>query len=276
METGLSHLFMHIKFCHYCRHGADWAETKTKADYTIWNIYEGSLTMEINNKKFTASKGDILFFHPGDSYTALCNGCCCNFLVTFFSLDIGSPPDIFKQSNSAGIYSTKELAEASNAFCDAFFHTHRDNATIPMKLYSLFLAFMTELLPQLGTQEPFYDEPPKIPVMKLNRLLSYMEQHPEKNFPVKELASFMGMSEKYFIQFFHSHIGHSPKQYMINLKMNFSVKLLSEPALTLAEIASKLQYSDPYAFSKAFKKYYGESPGAFRKHYLTNISMQSQ
>ena len=82
----------------------------------------------------------------------------------------------------------------------------------------------------------------------------------------------MGMSEKYFIQFFHSHTGYSPKQYRIHQRMNYSVKLLADPANTLAHIAMRLHFSDQYAFSKAFKKYYGEAPGAFRKQYVNDSS----
>jgi len=43
--------------------------------------------------------------------------------------------------------------------------------------------------------------------------------------------------------------------------------LLANTEYTLQEISSKLNYSDQYSFSKAFKLYYGDAPGTFRKHY---------
>lgn len=273
MEMKLSHISLHIKFCRFCCHNADWRETKTKTDYTIWNIYKGSLIIEINNKKMSASEGDILFFHPGDTYTAFCNGDCCNFLVTFFTFDTGNCVDVFRQYNSAGIYSVPALKEISDGFCRKFLDNYENITAVPMKLYALFLMFLSELFPYFGTQDCFYEQPVKALALKMNRLLAYIDENIEKKISIKELASYIGMSEKYFIHFFHSHTGYSPKQYMINQRMNYSVSLLSDPALTLSEIALKMDFSDQYAFSKAFKKYYGEAPDIFRKHYLADSGL---
>lgn len=273
MEIWPAHLSMHIKFCHFCFHGRDWKETKTKIDYTLWNLYEGSLSLEIDGQKMTASAGDVLFFHPGDTYTAFCNGDCCNFLVTFFIFDTGNCIDIFKKHNSAGIYSTTALKEHSDSFCRNFLDNHRHSDTVSLHLYALFLSFLTELIPLFDTQERFHIQPARTPDLKLNRLLDYMEDNMEKNISVSELASIMGMSEKYFIQYFHSHTGSSPKQYRIRQRMNHSVRLLADPGLTLSEIAFRMDYSDQYAFSKAFKAYYGESPGTFRKHFLADANL---
>lgn len=267
MEPRLSQISLHMKFCHFCRHGADWRETKTKTDYTLWNIYEGSLIIEINQRKITASKGDALFFHPGDTYTASCNGDCCHFLVTFFTFDTGNCIDIFRQCNSSGVYSAAALKKSSDRLCRTFLDDFQNSPVIPLRLYAHFLLFLSELFPYFGTQKCFCEQPSENP-QKINSLLAYIEENIEKNMPIKELASYMGMSEKYFIQFFHLHTGHSPKQYLIGQRMNYAFRLLTDTNLSLSEIASQMNFSDQYAFSKAFKKYYGESPAAFRKQYL--------
>ncbi len=270
MEHTLSRLSLQIKFCHYCRHDADWRETKTKTDYTIWNIHKGSLVIQIGERELTASEGDVLFFHPGDSYTAFSRDECCHFLVTFFTFDTGNSLDLFQQCNSAGVYSNADLRNASHTLCRSFLHICGNTPSIPLEMYAGFLFFLTCFLPCLGTQRRFYDTSRTAPVLKIHQLLSYLEENVEKNIPIKEMASFMGMSEKYFIQFFHSHTGYSPKQYRIHQRMNHSVKLLADPANTLAHIAMRLHFSDQYAFAKAFKNYYGESPGAFRKQYVND------
>lgn len=269
MELNPSTLSLQIKFCRFCSHGADWTETKTKTDYTIWNIHKGSLVMEINQKILSAKAGDVLLFHPGDTYTAYCGGECCEFLVTFFTFDIGNSVDLFRSSNSAGIYSFPHLSDHSDAFCRSYLENFKNTDRATINLYALFLTFLTNLLPFLGRQTRFYEEIAPAPALKFNRLLSYMEKNTEKNIPIKELASFMGMSEKYFIQFFHAHTGKSPKQYMIRQRMELGIRLLSDPSLSIRTIADRLHFSDEYAFSKAFKNYYGESPASFRKHYLS-------
>ena len=269
MELNPSSLSIQIKFCRYCCHDAAWTESKTKTDYTLWNLYRGSLVMEINGKTLKASAGDVLLFYPGDTYTAYCGGSCCEFLVTFFTMDMGNSVDIFRVRNSAGIYSFPKLLESSNVFCRAYLEEQKSTDGITLKLYAVFLTFLSVLFAFLGKQTPFYDELAPVPDLKFQQLLSYMEKNTAKNIPIKELASFMGMSEKYFIQFFHAHTGQSPKQYMIRRRMDLSIQLLSDPSLLLSEIAGELHFSDEYAFSKAFKKYFGESPAYFRKHYLS-------
>ncbi len=262
-----SRVSLQIKFCRYCCHDKDWHENKTKMDYTVWNLEQGALVIEINHKIMTASSGDILFFHPGDTYTAYSADDCCNFLVTFFTYDDGNGRDPLTLHNSAGIYSGAPFRELSDSLCQTFFRSCHSPTTVPLQMYAQFLSFLSALFPYFGTQRAFHDQPGEPPALKINELLSWIDARVEQKIPVRELAAFMGMSEKYFIQFFHAHTGYSPKQYMIRRRMEHSAALLSDPALTVSQIAQILHFSDSYAFSKAFKKYYGESPGAFRKIY---------
>ncbi len=271
MELYPSRVSLQIKFCRYCCHDVDWHETKTKIDYTVWNIVQGSLVIEMNHKKMTASKGDILFFHPGDTYTAYSDGDGCNFLVTFFTYDDGNGRDPLKLYNSAGVYSGAQIRELSDALCQTFFHSCHNPTAVPLQMYAQFLSFLSALFPYFGTQCAFHEQPGKAPMLKIHELLAWIDARIEQNIPVSELAAFMGMSEKYFIQFFHTHTGYSPKQYMIRRRMEHAASLLADSALTISQIAQMLHFSDSYAFSKAFKKYYGESPGAFRKIYRKEI-----
>lgn len=82
------------------------------------------------------------------------------------------------------------------------------------------------------------------------------------------MAEFMSMSEKYFSGYFHFHIGMSPKQYLTKCRMTHAIQLLSDPDNSISEIAGRLHFSDQYSFTKSFKKYYGETPGKFRKQHF--------
>ena len=262
-----STLSLNLKFCRYCYHDSEWYETKTKSDYTIWNIYEGSLAIEINGKFLTATEGDVLFFTPGEAYKAYCTGDCCNFLVSFFSIDFGNHINILEDANVSGIYHSQEVKEFSDSFCKEYLQSFQPLISPSIKLYAAFFNFFARLTEYIGTQVSFQDKFTKTPVLKIHKLLKYIDEHFTENIPIKDLASFMGMSEKYFIHYFHTHIGKSPKQYLVDCRMKYSLKLLSDSANSLSDIATVLNFSDQYAFAKAFKKYYGEAPGSFRKHF---------
>jgi AraC-like DNA-binding protein len=44
-----------------------------------------------------------------------------------------------------------------------------------------------------------------------------------------------------------------------------TLELLEQPGLSIQDIAATLGYSDPANFGRAFKRWFGMSPGSFRK-----------
>ena len=129
----------------------------------------------------------------------------------------------------------------------------------------MFLDFFDGFSDFFGTQIPFREEVRDQASEKMKNLLNYLEEHVEDNITVRQMADFMEVSEKYFINYFRLHIGTSPKQYLIRLKMNDALKLIQNSTLSQSEIAARLNFSDSYAFSKAFKKFYGEAPSVMRR-----------
>ncbi|MFE2085488.1 helix-turn-helix domain-containing protein, partial [Streptomyces scopuliridis] len=59
---------------------------------------------------------------------------------------------------------------------------------------------------------------------------------------------------------------HPPLTYLTRWRMTLAADLLAErEAATVAAIARALGYSDPFAFSAAFKRIRGVSPSEFRR-----------
>lgn len=260
-----SNLSLSIKFCMYCKHDMNWTEHKTKTDYTIWNIKEGSLIIEINKQTLTAHAGDVLLFYPGDTYRAYANGGDCNFLVTFFALETGNHMDLLAQKNYRGIYRNEQIRQASAQFIQEYFDGFQHSWDVNFEQYASFLVFIARLKPFFGAHIPFSTQLMPMGDLRIHKLLEYMNNHYLEPLTNRDFADFMGMSEKYFISFFHTHIGKSPKQYLIECRMKYSLVLLSDPCNTISDIAMKLNFTDQYSFSKAFKRYFGEAPSSFRK-----------
>ena len=265
MEMNLFNLTLDIKFCHISYHDKEWVERKTKCDYTIWNIISGSLALEINGITIKAAKGDVLLFHPGDTYKAWCSGDDhCYFLVTFFSICAGSNINLLTSTSTAGLYSNNYVHNISNKLCTEYQQRFINLKTPNLCLYASFLTFFADLSTQFGLQTPFHVEKKSTPDFKLQVLLDYIDENINRNLSVKELAEYIDMSEKYFSSFFHLHIGMSPKQYITKCRMTHALTLLSNPKYSLQDISNILCYADQYSFAKAFKNYYGEAPGKFR------------
>ena len=104
------------------------------------------------------------------------------------------------------------------------------------------------------------------PDLQTRSYIDLMRKTYRTDVPVARLASSMGYSTEYFIRTFKKHLGVSPHQYAISLRMSDAVRMLTTDA-TLEEIARAIGYVDDHSFSNAFRRYYGISPSVYRRHY---------
>lgn len=88
--------------------------------------------------------------------------------------------------------------------------------------------------------------------------------------PLDPIAASLGYSTEYFIRMFKKKLGVSPHQYVISLRMSDAVRMLARGA-SLEEIAAVTGYTDGHSFANAFRRYYGISPGVYRKHYAGSV-----
>lgn len=88
---------------------------------------------------------------------------------------------------------------------------------------------------------------------------------PQSQWTVEGLATLSGMSRSAFANRFTELVGEPPLRYLSRWRMHKAIELLREGKLTTAEIASLVGYESEAAFSKAFKKWNGQGPGAYRR-----------
>ena len=70
---------------------------------------------------------------------------------------------------------------------------------------------------------------------------------------------------------FKELVGESPMQYIASWRMNMALTWLKEEKMPLIELADRVGYQSEAAFSRAFKRFIGVSPGAVRRNdYIAN------
>jgi AraC-like DNA-binding protein len=105
----------------------------------------------------------------------------------------------------------------------------------------------------------------------LGRALSCMHRSPERPWTVSELAREAGMSRSAFSNAFREALGQAPGAYLTDWRMSVAMRLLRETRHSMERIATECGYSNPYAFSTAFKRRTGEPPTRYRR-----LSAQSE
>ncbi|MEO8549296.1 MAG: helix-turn-helix transcriptional regulator [Kofleriaceae bacterium] len=66
---------------------------------------------------------------------------------------------------------------------------------------------------------------------------------------------------------FTALVGESPLQYLARWRMGRAAELLRETRRRVAEIAVDVGYDSVPSFNKAFRKWQGDTPTAFRARY---------
>ncbi|MBQ9336011.1 MAG: helix-turn-helix transcriptional regulator [Lentisphaeria bacterium] len=90
-----------------------------------------------------------------------------------------------------------------------------------------------------------------------------------------EICRRIGMSQSNFLRVFRQATGFSPQQYAMELRLEKARCRLGAGELSINEIAADCGFSDRYAFSKAFRKYAGISPGRYRAAARKNEARQT-
>ena len=104
-------------------------------------------------------------------------------------------------------------------------------------------------------------------VLKLSRLCLEMLSRPCEKWVVEEMARSVSLSPSRFHVLYKAYFRTTPMRDLINARIDHAKLLLLENREeTLAVIAEKLGYRNPYDFSRQFTKFTGTTPGAYRKN----------
>lgn len=99
----------------------------------------------------------------------------------------------------------------------------------------------------------------------VGRTLSLIHERPSEPWTVERLGEGVGLSRSSFNERFVHFIGQPPMQYLTHWRMQVASSLLLDTNAKLLDVAINVGYESEAAFSRAFKRIAGLSPGAWRK-----------
>jgi AraC-like DNA-binding protein len=99
----------------------------------------------------------------------------------------------------------------------------------------------------------------------LGAVLRAVHAEPARRWTVASMAELAGMSRAAFARRFAQRVGVPPSTYLTNLRMDLADAALLRPGSTLADVATAVGYRTEFAFSDAFKRHHGTTPGRWRR-----------
>jgi AraC-like DNA-binding protein len=135
------------------------------------------------------------------------------------------------------------------------------------RLYSLLSIFHIlsktkdyTLLTSPGFMEPFHssgNEP-------MQKALEYIVQHLHEKVTIKEMLNVTNMSNSAFCVAFKKNYRMTFKEYLLNLRIGYACKLLTEASMNISQIAYNCGFENMSNFNRYFKKLKGMTPSDFQ------------
>jgi AraC-like DNA-binding protein len=109
------------------------------------------------------------------------------------------------------------------------------------------------------------DGPSPIKDAQVARALRLMRERPNAPWSVAKLAAGVGLSRSAFADRFRAATGEPPMKNLRRYRLEKAAAYLKTSDAGLSEIARRTGYDSEVSISKAFRRSYGTSPGAYRK-----------
>lgn len=141
----------------------------------------------------------------------------------------------------------------------------RDTHSSELMLTSLLYRFLACLVNRCQNQIQA-GESSKDSTRYVSDAVEYIEKNFTGSLSVNAIANRLKIDRSYLSTLFSRYLGVTPREFIINYRMDKACQLLKNQLLSVSDVARSVGYEDPFQFSKTFRKTKGVSPSQFRNN----------
>lgn len=230
---------------------------------TILCIVKGGADYELPMRVGKTKKGDVLVLNPGTKIEIKPHRKMewlkldLSGIEFIYSVDIDTERQHFKIEDDTGqIKAYLELALLEDK------HSFEGTALLLRKISECIIAQILR-----NRALTIKDDSNSAPNDGIQKVQDYIRENYAKKITLDELADLIDMKKYYFIRVFRQRTGLSPIDYLIQVRILESEKLLKESHLTIANIANRIGFHSPSYFTKTFKDVNKCTPSEYRKRH---------
>jgi len=235
-----------------------WNHTNIKATFNrIYLIIDGEGYIKNENEFVRLQPGYMYLTPVGSCYDYVCTDMIHKFYL-HFNLEILPGIDLFRNLHRVLQlpYSQELLTVISEA-------EKKDSLPKYIHLRALFWPIIYEFF-QHGTNETdymeWYDG-----FRHQKRVLEYLSKNISASLRIQDISAALCIPSHQLSRSFSRDTGCGLKEYMEQMILRKAHHFLIHTEMTISEISEMLQFTDPFYFSRFFKKYEGVSPREYRR-----------
>lgn len=231
-----------------------------RMDYHMLYIAQGTCYAVINGKETAVPANSLLLYLPYQPqiYSFKAEDISVSYYIHFCGT---ACEKILKDLNlyDRPVVTFRNASKIEQTFEKLIREFHTKRPFYELSCNGIFLNLLSEIARSASklsttsyTQNMIYD-------ICLEMHKSYSE-----NLNISHYAQMLNLSIGRFTHIFTQAMGISPKQYLLRIRFDHAIELLTNTDLSISQIAELVGIPDSNYFSRLFKKHLGHSPSFYR------------
>ena len=248
------------------RLGSFWDKLELPGSY--WRLYwmpEDGAALSGRDGKLHPLKPDCIYLlAPNCNLTGHCTGRPVQYYLHFELAGMAGNPEMSLHEIPVTEVCKPLLREWTVCIDDS----RQDSAPGILRAMALAVFCLGRL-----SEEALQARPPD---RRIEKVCSLMRSMYARDWTIAELAAEAGLTANYFLRHFQSVTGVPPGRYLRRLRYDNAARMLSEGTLSIDQICQEIGVKDRFHFSREFKRYFGEPPAQYRKHFRAVSRIKKQ
>jgi AraC family transcriptional regulator len=202
------------------------------------------------------------YFHPGESHKLDIISDLRG--ESFRTFDIQFAPDWLKRTLKNQISPRAVLSDGASPIQWLVLRLYKEFKETDEFSALAIEGLVLEILAGLGRESKRVGHRRRPPLW-LSKVCQMIQDELTRRVTLSELAASAGVHPSHLVEVFRAHHHCTPGEFIRGLRVAASIQAMSDPSVSLADIASRAGFSDQSHFSRVFKRTTGMTPGEFRR-----------